>query len=95
MLVKLSTFVKLDERGLIRTHWKTLCDKYLFQSEISRVKTWHVMYFRENNYGGSKRAQNWVCKCYQFFHDLNSVLHTVTNIYPKAGILLKRYECFM
>ena len=24
-----------------------------------------------------------------FFHDINSVLYTVTNIYPKAGILLK------
>ena len=30
-------------------HWKILCDKNLFQSEISCTETWHNMYFRENN----------------------------------------------
>ena len=28
------------------------------------------------------------------FHDVDSILYTVTNIYPKAGILLKCYQCF-
>ena len=28
------------------------------------------------------------------FHDVNSILHTVTDIYPKAEILLKCYQCF-
>ena len=35
---------------------KMLCEKYLFQSEISCVKVYHAMCFRENNNGGSKRA---------------------------------------
>ena len=35
---------------------KTLLCKYLFQSEISRVKTWHPIRFREKNNDGSKRA---------------------------------------
>ena len=34
---------------------KTLCDKYLFQSEIPCMKAWHTMGFRENN-SGNKRA---------------------------------------
>ena len=34
---------------------KTLCDKYLFQSEIPCIP-WHTMGFRENNNGGDKRA---------------------------------------
>ena len=29
-----------------------------------------------------------------FCHDINSVLYTVTNIYPKAGILLKVITVF-
>ena len=57
-----------------------LCDKYLFQFEISSVKTRHAMCFRENNNGGSKRA-------YIAFHDVNSVLYRVTYIYPNAGII--------
>ena len=38
------------------------------------------MCFRENNNGGSKRA-------YIAFHDVNSVLYTVTDIYPNVGII--------
>ena len=38
------------------------------------------MCFRENNNGGSKRA-------YIAFHDINSVLYTVTDIYPNVGII--------
>ena len=37
------------------------------------------MYFRENS-GESKRA-------YIIFHDVNSVLYMLTNIYTKAGII--------
>ena len=33
------TFVKLDECGLIRAHWKALGKKYLSQSKISCLKT--------------------------------------------------------
>ena len=65
LLVKFSTFVKLDECGLIQTHWKTLCEKYLLKFEISCVETWHAMVFRENNNGGSKRAYKLACECYQ------------------------------
>ena len=50
-----SKFVKLYKSGLILRHWKTLCDKHLFQSEISCVKVGHAMYFRENNNRGSKQ----------------------------------------
>ena len=59
-----------------------LCDKYLLQSQISCVKTWHAMYFRENKNSGSEGA-------YIVFHYVNSVLCTVTNINSRAGILLK------
>ena len=40
-------------------------DKCLLQSNISCVKPWHAMCFREN--GASKRAYKLVCKCYYCF----------------------------
>ena len=49
-----SKFVKVCKIGLILRHWKTLCDKHLFQSEIC-VKVRHAMCFRENNDRGSKQ----------------------------------------
>ena len=45
------------------------------------------MCFRENNNGGSKRP-------YIVLHGVNSVLHTATNTYPNAGILLKLITVF-
>ena len=67
LLVKVSTFVKLDKGGLIQTHWITLFGRHLLQFEISCVKTWHAMCFRENNNGGIKPAYKWACECYQCF----------------------------
>ena len=74
LFVKFSTYVKLAECGLIQTHWRKLCKKYLLQYEISCVKTLHTMCFGENNNGRSKRAYKRACECYQCFHDVNSIL---------------------
>ena len=93
LLVKFSTSVKPGQCGLIRTHWKTLCDKYLFQSEISRGKTWNAMWFRENNNDAIKQACKWHSKCYQCCSWCK--LNLIHSIYPKAEILLKGYQCFL
>ena len=74
LLVEFSTFVKLDECGLIRTHWRNVIWHIFVQYEISCVKTWYTMWSRESNYGRSKRAYKWACKFIIVFHDVNSVL---------------------
>ena len=58
------------------------------QSDISYVKTWPAMCIKENNNSGSKRAYINVIKV---FHYVNWILYIVTNISPKAEILLKCY----
>ena len=60
---------------------ETLYEKYLFQSEISCMKTWH------ENKGGSKRL-------YVVVYNVNSVLHSVINVYSKARVLLKVVTVF-
>ena len=87
LLAKFYTFVKLDECGLIQTYWKTLCDKYLLLFEISCMKTSHAMCFRENNNGGSKRANKWACECYQYFSWCWQLLK-VSNVFHSKNLAL-------
>ena len=87
---RLLTCVELDECGLILRHWKTLRDKYLFQPEISCVKTWYAMCFRENNNRGSKRA----CKCYQCFSWCKLNLILGKQHLPEDSNFTKSYHCF-
>ena len=47
------------------------------------------MCFKESNNGGSKLVNVIIV-----FHDVNSVLYTVTNIYPEAGMLQKVITVF-
>ena len=74
--------------------WATraLREKYLFQPEISCVKTWHAMSFKENimaEVSGHKRA----CR-YYVFHGVNSIFYTITNVYHKFRILLNVINVF-
>ena len=73
LLVKFSTFVKLDECGLVHIHWRNVTWEMF--SSIFSVQTWHVMYFKENKKGG-----------HTVFHDVNSILYMA---YPMARISLK------
>ena len=76
LLVKLSTFVKLDKCYLIQIHWRWLCEKYIMQFEILYVKLWYDMCFRENNDGGSKLAYKWACgRCQCFSWCKLSLIH--------------------
>ena len=59
---------------------------------ISCVTKWNVQRFRGKDNGGSKQAYKWACKCYQFFHDLNSTLYAVTT--SKVWVLLKVINVF-
>lgn len=67
-----------------------LHEKCVFQFEILHVKVRHVICLIENNNSASKWAYEWVF----VFHYVNSVLYTVTNIHPKARILLKAINVF-
>ena len=51
------------------------------------------MCFREIDNAGSKWTYKHVNAIINF-HDANSFLHTLTNIYPKPGILLKVITVF-
>ena len=51
----------------VRHTEETISEKYLLQFEISCMKLWHTMCFRENNNGWSKRAYKWACEPYQCF----------------------------
>ena len=67
LLVEFSIFVKLDDCGLIQTHWTNFM--------------WQIFF------------PIWNFACYNVmnsFHDVNSVLYTVTNIYVKVGILFHK-----
>ena len=46
----------------------------------------------KKNHGRSKQAYKWAS---DVFHDLNSILYTVSNIHPKAGVSLKVGNVFL
>ena len=88
LLVDLSTFVKLDECGLIRPHrrnamWQVFHPNWNFvwvwKHEIPCALDKIIM----------AEVSGYVVN---IFHDVNSILYAVTNIYSKAGILLKCYQ---
>ena len=73
----------------LEKHYAT---NYVLPSKISWVKPLPAMYFRENNNGGSKPAYKQAWNVIIVFHDVSSILYTVSNIHPKA--VAKSYHCF-
>ena len=52
------------------------------------------MCFTENNNAGNRGHISEHVNVINVFHDVNSILSTVTNSYPKTGILLNCYQLF-
>ena len=88
LLVKFSQFGNLDQCGLIQTY----CRHYV--GNIYCILTFCVWCPSEKIMTGVSGHISAYVKVINVFHNVNSILNTVTNIHPKCGILLKVSNVF-